>query len=99
VTPAFCLPSAARKSTPHTISVYQVAVPSTVEYTAIILRYRRKLAGLSLTSFARELGITVAALRRYEAAQEPIPSALLERMAEVFGCPVSEFFTEAPKLH
>jgi len=83
----------------HPVLVYVWRVPSTVAYAAIMVRYRRKLAGMSLTSLALELGITVAQLRSYEEAQEPIPPSVLSRMAELLDCSVTEFFTEAPKLH
>ena len=56
------------------------------------LRQARNLSGFSQSEAAQALGITSAALSQYEAGKRRIEALTLERIARLYGVPVTYFF-------
>lgn len=56
------------------------------------LRQGRNLSGFSQSEAAQVLGITSAALSQYESGKRRIEALTLERIARLYGVPVTYFF-------
>jgi quercetin dioxygenase-like cupin family protein/DNA-binding XRE family transcriptional regulator len=64
------------------------------------LRELREIAGVTVESLAREVGVTGDELRHYESGAVDIPVSVLSRAAHRFGAELSSLITgEEPRLH
>jgi ribosome-binding protein aMBF1 (putative translation factor) len=58
------------------------------------LRLRREELGLSPQDFARRIGLTSGAIKKYESGALPITAGRLLVLAEALGCEPDYFFAE-----
>jgi transcriptional regulator with XRE-family HTH domain len=57
------------------------------------IRLRRKMAGMSQTGLAKELGITFQQVQKYEKGSNRVGASRLQKIADVFKMPISELFS------
>ncbi len=63
------------------------------------VRRKREDAGITLTEFARQLGISPAYWSRIETGREnPPKDELIEKAAQILSIPADELFIEAERL-
>lgn len=56
------------------------------------LKRARVRAKLSQTAAGDAIGVSFSQLSRYELGQNPVPAAMLPRLAKLYGVKVDEFF-------
>lgn len=58
------------------------------------IRKLREAAGLSKTDVAREMGVDLAAVSRWDSGESMPRAAKLPKLAELFHCSIDELFRE-----
>lgn len=58
------------------------------------IRELREAAGLSKTDVAREMGVDLAAVSRWDSGESMPRAAKLPKLAELFHCSIDELFRE-----
>lgn len=65
----------------------------------LYLKVLRVKAGLTQKDLAREFGMTVSTVRRWERGEYLPPTKKLLAMAAKFGCAVADLVQDVPKQH
>ncbi len=60
------------------------------------IRICREAAGLTATELARKVGVTPAAVSRWESGLDVPSAARLPKLAETMGCSIDQLFGLAP---
>lgn len=58
------------------------------------LKQMRKASGLSQDAFSEKIGISLRAYQKYEQGESEPKIATLEKMSQILGCEIGDFYTE-----